>query len=420
MNNKTKKILAVCFAIVLLKSIVGAMLTKPSQKPLEQEHANDGKENAGHRDHEKNPSKEGNGHKENHEEKQEVTLTDDQLKRFDIQTLVLTKNHFQPRITLPGEIALNENKITHIVASVPGTVKEVFKGLGEEVQAGKALATLQSREMADIKSSYIAAHKNLSLQKDVFERDEKLLKKGLKAKAQFVQTQNLYENAKINLEQAKQKLLALSMNEEQIQELLEQTAPLNIYTINSPLDGKIIERHITLGEIISSDKQVFVIANLDTLWINLSISAEDLPKIKNDQKVEVFAHKGESTYSGLIMYVSPVINEDSRTGRAIIQLDNKKRDLHPGDFVKAQVLVSEQSALLSLPSTAVQRIEGKSVVFVKTKAQTFEARAIDIKGSDKGDFVEIMGGVSEGEEIALKNTFLLKAELGKSEAEHSH
>lgn len=418
MGNK-KKIVAVFILISLLLAVFGFISTKSqnisSPKPSHQDQGKDDpKEGDGHKDHKKE------GHKDNHEEKQEVKLTEEQLKRFDIQTLVLTKNHFQHRITLPGEIAFNENNITHVVASVPGIVKGIFKGLGETVKADEALATLQSREMAKVKSSYISAHKNLSLQKDLFERDEKLWKKGVKAEVQYIQTRNLYENAKINLEQSKQKLLALSMTDEQINELPEQTTPLNVYTFNSPIDGKIIERHITLGEVIASDKQVFVIANLDTLWINLAIPAEDLPRVQKDQKVEIFAHQGESVYSGIIMYVSPAINEDSRTGRAVIQLENTKRELHPGDFVKAQVIVSEQSALLSLPSCAIQRIEGKSVVFVKTKDQTFEARPIDIKGSDKVEFVEIIGGLKADEEIAIKNTFLLKAELGKSEAEHSH
>lgn len=365
-------------------------------------------------------SKENNNLKENHDEKKEVKLTAEQLKLFDIQTIVLSKNNFRHRLTFPGQIALNENKITHVVASVPGTVKEIFKSLGEGVKSGEALATLQSRDMAEAKSSYISTYKNLTLKRDLFERDEKLWKQKVKPEIQFIQTRNIYENAKIDLEQAKQKLLALNMTEEQIKNLSQQTEPLNIYTIYSPIEGKIIERHITLGEVISNDKQIFVLANLDTVWINLAIPSEDLSKIKKDQEVSIFTHQGKNIFSGKIMYVGPVINEESRTGRAIIQLENREHELHPGDFIKAQVIVSQNSALLSLPNSAVQRIEGKSVVFIKSKDNIFEAKTISIKGSDKGEFIEIIEGLKEGDEIVIKNTFLLKAELGKSEAEHSH
>jgi membrane fusion protein, heavy metal efflux system len=355
-----------------------------------------------------------------HKDENVIKLTESQIKRFDIKSMTLTKSHFQHRVTFPGQIALNENKITHVVSSVPGTVKEIYKGLGEEVKSGEALATLQSREMAEAKSLYISAYKNLDLNKDLFERDEKLWKKNVKAEVQFIQARNSYENAKIDLERSKQKLLALAMTEEQINKLPEQTTPLNTYTIEAPIDGKIIERHITLGEVVSSDKQVFVIANLDTVWVNLAIPAEELPEIKNNQKVDIFAHQGESILAGTIMYVSPVINEESRTGRAVIQLDNPNHELHPGDFIKAQVIVSEQSAFINLPSTSIQRINGQSVVFVRSNDGSYMVRPIQIKGSDKGEFVEILEGLQEGDEVVVTNTFLLKAELGKSEAEHSH
>lgn len=408
MMEKKKLVIIISGVLVLLIPLMGFILKKnQSVSKVHQEHETHGEEKS-------------DEHKMGGEEKKEVKLTTEQLDRFDIQTILLTESHFQHRISFPAQIALNENTLTHVVASVPGTVKEIFKGLGEPTKAGEALATLQSSEMAEVKSAYVSAYKNLGMQKELFERDERLWKQKIKAEIQFIQVKNLYENAKINLEQSKQKLLALSMTESQIQKLPEQTIPLNIYTIDSPIDGKVIERHITLGEVISGNKQVFVIANLDTVWVNLAIPAEDLPKIKKDQKVEVTAHQGEKIYSGIIMYVSPVINEDSRSGRAIIQLDNKKGELHPGDFVKAQVLLNGETAILSLPNPAIQRIEGKSVVFVKGKNHLFEARSIDIRGSDKAEFVEVVGGLAQGEEIVIKNTFFLKAELGKSEAEHAH
>lgn len=404
--DKKKLLIAVSLAFVVISIAVGFFLKKSNVHLSDKDeiHSDNGSTKT----------------EDRHQEKKSIELDKDQLKRFDIQTIVLNKGHFQHRITFPGQISLNENNITHVVASVPGTVKEIFKGLGEVTKSGDPLATLQSRDMAEAKSSYISAYKNLGLQKDLFERDEKLWKQKVKAEVQFIQTRNNYENAKINLEQAKQKLLALSMTEEQIGKLPTQESPLNIYTIDSPIDGKIIERHITLGEVISSDKQVFVIANLDTVWINLAIPAEELPKIKKDQKVDIFAHQGELICSGFIMYSSPVINEESRTGRAVIQLDNPQHALHPGDFIKAQVVVAESSSLLSLPSSATQRIDGKIVVFVKTNEHSFEAKSINIKGSEKAEFVEVIDGLKEGDDVVIKNSFLLKAELGKSEAEHAH
>ncbi|MBX9805729.1 MAG: efflux RND transporter periplasmic adaptor subunit [Alphaproteobacteria bacterium] len=384
-----------------------------TEKPHDSHH-----EEKKHDEHEAHGGFKEHGNHE-HEEEKIIKLSPEQVKRFGIETLKINKSSFQHRLTLPGHVELNENTITHVVPSVPGVAKEIYKGLGEVTKVGEPLATLQSRDMAEAKSAYISAHKDFALKQDLYEREEYLWKKGVKSETQFIQTRNTSENAKVNLEQKKQKLLALGMNEEKIQQLPEEKAPLNIYTIDSPIAGKVIERHITLGEVISGDKQVFVIANLDTVWVELAIPAEDLQFVKKDQKVDLFAHQGESIQSGTIMYVSPVINDESRTGKAIIQLENSKQEWHPGDFITAQVIVSEQSSYLSLPKSVIQKINEKPHVFVKRGEGIFEAKPIQIKGSDKGEFIEVMSGVQVGEELVSTNTFILKAELGKGEAEHT-
>jgi len=365
---------------------------------------------------EHNDSEEYNHHKE----KKIIKLTQEQVKRFDIETFKINTSNFQHRLTLPGRVVLNENTITHVVPSVSGVVKEIYKGLGEVTKVGEPLAILQSRDMAEAKSAYISAHTDLALKQDLYGREEVLWKKGVKSETQFIQTRNTFENAKVHLEQTNQKLLALGMKEEEIQKLPEQKTPLNIYTIAAPIVGKIIERHISLGEVISEDKQVFVVANLDTVWIELAIPGEDLQKVQKDQTVNLLAHQGDAIQSGTIMYVSPVINDESRTGKAVIQMDNPNQTWHPGDFITAQIIISDQSGLLSLPQSVIQKINEQPHVFVKKGEGIFEARPVQIKGSDKGEFIEVFSGVQEGEEIVFRNTFLLKAELGKREAEHSH
>ncbi len=365
---------------------------------------------------EHNDSEEYNHYKE----EKIIKLTQEQVKRFDIETFKINKSNFQHRLTLPGRVVLNENTITHVVPSVSGVVKEIYKGLGEVTKVGEPLAILQSRDMAEAKSAYISAHTDLALKQDLYGREEVLWKKGVKSETQFIQTRNTFENAKVHLEQTNQKLLALGMKEEEIQKLPEQKTPLNIYTIAAPIVGKIIERHISLGEVISEDKQIFVVANLDTVWIELAIPGEDLQKVQKDQKVNLLAHQGDPIQSGTIMYVSPVINDESRTGKAVIQMDNPNQTWHPGDFITAQIIINDQSGLLSLPKSVIQKINEQPHVFVKKGEGIFEARPVQIKGSDKGEFIEVFSGVQEGEEIVFRNTFLLKAELGKREAEHSH
>ena len=210
------------------------------------------------------------------------------------------------------------------------------------------------------------------------------------------------------------------MKEAEIENLPSQDTPLNLYTIEAPINGKILERHTSLGEIINSDRQLFVVANLDKVWVNISISAQDLPTIQKGQKVDLYASNNKVPTSATLMYVSPVINEESRTGRAIVEVDNTQGTWHPGDFVSAQVILDEKSPFLSVSSEAIQKIQGNSYVFLKSGNTQFEAKKIVISGTENEQFIQIKEGLKEGDEIAITNTFLLKAELGKSEAEHSH
>ena len=392
-----KKIAALSLVI-----IAGIYLLSPKSTPSIQ--------NASHEGH--------SDHKE--EEIMLLTLDEQKINKWDFKTLKIAPSHYQKRLTFPGQVSLNENNLVHVVASIPGVVTKVYKNIGDEVKAGEALAIIQSREMAEAKSAYISANKDLALKKDLFDREEKLWKMKIKAETEFLKTRNIYENAKIDLEQKKQKLLALSIKESELEKLPSQTAPLNLHTIEASIDGKILERHTSLGEIINSERQLFVIANLDKVWVNLSISAQDLPGIKKGQKVDLYASNGSPPISSTVMYVSPVISEESRTGRAIIEVDNTQGTWHPGDFVSAQVILDEKSPFISIPCTSVQKIKGDTYAFIKSSATQFEAKKITIHGTENEKFIQVKEGLKEGDEIVVTNTFLLKAELGKSEAEHSH
>lgn len=355
-----------------------------------------------------------------HEEEKMVTLTPEQIKIANFTVIKITPDSFKKRLSLPAEVSLNENKITHVVSPIPGVVHEIFKNLGDEVKTGELLATLKSREMAEAKAVYIAAHKEVNLKEDLYKREEQLVKQKLRPETEFLKTRNAYETAKIDLDQKKQKLIALGMTEEHIQNLPTQDGPLNIYNIESPINGKIIERHLTSGEIIASDKQIFTLANLDTVWINLSINSTSLPSIKKGQKVDVLSQAKNLQVQGEILYVSPVINEETRTGRAIVELQNANNIWNPGDFVTAHVIIDEKRQFLSIPKDAIQKIEGENMIFIKTSDTTFKAEKVTPISFGQSDAVEIKEALKEGLEIVTKNSFLLKAELGKSEAEHAH
>lgn len=190
------------------------------------------------------------------------------------------------------------------------------------------------------------------------------------------------------------------------------------YEVKSLVSGTIIEKHLTLGEFVRDDADIYVVADLSTVWAKISVYAKYLSQIKSGQKVRLTATGIDESAEGTIDYVGPIVGEKTRTGSARVVLRNTGRRWQPGLFVTAQITVDQFSVPLAVTDKAIQTIEGKPSVFVRAKGG-FTVRSVDIGRSD-GQTVEILGGLTPGEEYAVTNSFLLKAERSKSEAGHDH
>lgn len=190
------------------------------------------------------------------------------------------------------------------------------------------------------------------------------------------------------------------------------------YDVKSLVSGTIIEKHITLGEFVRDDADIYVVANLSTVWVKISIYAKYLGQINVGQQVRLTASGIEETAEGVIDYVGPIVGERTRTGQARVVLNNRGGAWVPGLFVTAAIAVSETQAPIAVPDDAIQTVEGKNAVFVRV-GDRFHARIVTLGRSD-GKMVEILTGLSAGETYAASNSFVLKADFGKSEAGHDH
>ena len=191
----------------------------------------------------------------------------------------------------------------------------------------------------------------------------------------------------------------------------ESLAP---YELKTMIDGTIIEKHLTRGEAVERDKPTFVIADLSTVWIDLSVYQKDIHEVAVGQLVRVSCHHLPDV-DGAISYIAPVVDQPTRTAIARVVLPNTDRAWRPGLFVSARLLDSTE-AQIAIPRTAIQTIEDHPVVFVEIK-DGFEARPI-ILGHGGESSVEVLSGLVPGERFVATNSFLLKAEFGKSAVEH--
>lgn len=398
-----------------------------------QEPAGEHKEHAGKDSHGGSKGKgDGHGHGagghggEEHEEGPEgvIKMSPEQVAAAKIDVAPVDKGTLARRITAPGTVAPDADRIAHVAAKVVGTVAELNKRLGDTVAKGQVVAVLESREVAEAKSDHLAALVNLDLQKTLFEREQALWDKRISPEQQFLRARTTFTEAQLRVDLARQKLSALNVSDGEIAALSRQSGTgLQRYEVRSPIAGRVVERRVDLGAPVGGEgqeKELYVIADLSTVWIELAVPTADLDAIKDGQPITVATgSNGTAKVSnGKIVFISPILNPETRSARVIAAVDNQDLTWRPGSYVTAQVTVEETSVDLRVPRSALQAIGGEQVVFVRT-AEGFEKRDV-VLGKGDEQSVEVVFGLDPGESVAVTNSFVLKAELGKSEAEHAH
>ncbi|MCF7956190.1 MAG: efflux RND transporter periplasmic adaptor subunit [Phycisphaerae bacterium] len=358
-----------------------------------------------------------------HDDEQVIVLTDQQIKDYGIKLETAQKGSIETIVNLPGEVAVNSDRMVHIVPRVTGVVLEVMKKLGDPVKAGEVMAVIQSRELADAKGAYLAAIERLELSKSIFEREEKLREKKISSEQEYLGAKKVFAEARIEKRSAEQKLRALGFSEAYLVSLPSESEKLlTRFEITAPFAGAILEKHITLGEVVSNETSVFIVADLSTVWIDLHVYQKYLMSVRKGQKALISAGNSISDVHGTISYVGPFVAAKSRTALARIVMDNKDGTLRPGIFVTAKVATETTAAAVVVAKDAIQTIEAKKCVFIKDE-DGFETRFVTTGKSD-AEKVEIISGLEQGEKYVSKGAFELKAKIVTStlgsHAGHGH
>lgn len=283
----------------------------------------------------------GGGHDlEKHGEERVVKLTPEEQREFGIEVGVAGAGEIERYLSLPAEIRPNADRLAHIVPRFSGIVTEVHAELGDRVQAGQALATIES--------------------------DESL-------------------------------------------------SPFQVKTL---ISGTVISKHITLGEAVSRERDTYVIADLSTVWVDITLYQRDLRTVRTGQKVTILVGHRKSEDRGTIDYITPVVDEATRTATARVVLPNEGGRWRPGMFVTAKILTERVDVDVAIPGTALHSLDEHEVVFVETE-DGFEARDV-IRGRAGGGLVEVLDGLEPGERYVIRGGFTLKAELEKASFGSGH
>jgi len=363
------------------------------------------------------------GHGENENEGQAIELTPEEIRQIGLITTVAGPGTVDIHINLTGEIKINQDQMAHVVPRVEGVVTKVNKKLGDTVKAGEVIAVIESRELADSKAAYLAAVERYEMTKLSFHREEKLWNEKISSKQDYLDKKQELTEADIKKRTAEQKLHAIGFDELYLNELPgESEQLLTRFEIKAPFEGTIIEKHIVLGELVGTESSVYIVADLSSVWVDLQVYPKDLKYIKTGQQVLISADSEIPDAAGTISYIGPIVEADSRTALARVVLPNGSLVFRPGLFVNARVSVSKTQAKVVVPKNTIQSLEGLKCVFVKDD-HGFEPVLIEI-GLENTNHVEVLSGLTAGQEYVTKGAFALKSKIVTStldsHAGHGH
>ncbi|OZA05661.1 MAG: efflux transporter periplasmic adaptor subunit, partial [Methylophilaceae bacterium 17-44-8] len=339
-----------------------------------------------------------------------VKISDEQLRLNAIEVLTAAPAKIQSKLVLQGEIKLNADKSVHIVPRVGGIVESVAVNAGDKVRKGQVLASISSQAIADIRSELLAAQKRVGLARSTYNREKQLWEEKISAEQDYLQAQHDLQEAEINTQRLQQKLGALGAG--------SGGSGQARYEIRSPIDGVVTNKQVSLGQVVNETDSLLEVADLSTVWTEMTIYAKDINTVKAGQKVTIKATAFNAEAIGTISYVGALVGAESRTAMARVVLNNPDRTWLPGLPVNIELTASEVEVPLAISVEAIQTLRDWTVAFGRY-GEYFEAKPLQL-GRRDDKYVEVLSGLSVGDKYAAGNSFLIKADIGKAGASHDH
>lgn len=339
-----------------------------------------------------------------------------------IQIETISKKKLSRFIEATGEICLNETVTSHVTPQITGIIKKVNVDIGDVVKQGDSLFELSSVELGEALRNFIKFLRITELSRTNYEREKSLFDKKISSELDFIEAEMKYEENKAETDSAKNKLLVLGMN---IAEITDIESGKNKdfagqLPFRSPINGTIVEKHASIGELVEQGKDIMLISDLLTLWIWFDIYEKDIAFLNQTKEKDKILVKVQTEafpdyeFQGTIDKISPMLNPETRTIKARVIIENKNSFLKPGMFCKGKIMTGgkkEDTAIL-IPAESLFKIDNADFVFIQNSDAKFEKRAVTI-GFVQNEFVEIISGLKEGEKIVTKGAYSLKSELFK-------
>jgi membrane fusion protein, heavy metal efflux system len=310
------------------------------------------------------------------------------------------EREIQRSLTLPAVVEADPARTVKVLPPVAGRVIDLKAQLGERVTQGQELVVIDSSDLAQAYADDEKARASLKLTKQALDRLLNLEKYSAISVKDREQAQNDYAQAEAELQRAQSRLRAIGVSG-------ERKEGSRLLSVKAPVSGSITDLQVAAGAVVNDPTAaIMTIANLDTIWVTANVPEKDTTLVAKGQSADVVftAYPGE-VFKGDVLFVSDVLDPDTRRTKVRIAFRNPDMRLKPNMFANAVFLAPKQ-IMAVIPITALVLRDDKDQIFVEVAPWIFEARPVET-AFQQGDQAVVRGGVKAGERVVVKGGVLL-------------
>lgn len=329
----------------------------------------------------------------------EIKIPGEYLAAANIAVEPVAAGNVDGEILAPATVASQPNGEATIVARAAGTVIRVNRRIGDSVRAGDVLALVDSLDAASMAADRSVAMAKAELAKKTYARESSLFEQGVTPRQDM---------------EAAQSALAVAEAEARRANAVARSAKVagdGSVAVVSPIAGKITAETASLGAYVQPQAELFRVSGSGSVQIEAAVTAADAARIAAGDKATILVSGGQPV-DAVVHSVTPTVNASTRSATVLLIPSVRAPNLVIGDGVQVRLHVKGSGDGMSVPEDAVQNIEGRDVLFVRTK-EGFKAQPV-LVGLRSGGVAQIVSGVSAGEQVATRNAFLIKADMIKS------
>lgn len=316
-----------------------------------------------------------------------------------------------------GTITYDANHVSVVAPRAEGRVTSVRADLGQSVGQGTILAILESSDVGQSRGDVERGAATLEVAKQTFEREKSLYDQHVTSQRELLEAQAAFRSAQAEYNAANSRMRALGATG------ATSGGASGSYALLSPLAGTVVERNVMPGQIAGPETNLFTIADLRRVWINVDVYESDVRRVRTGARVTVVTRAmPEETFHGRVTYAGGVVDTATHTLKIRVDVENPSQRLRPGMYAEVRIdaphdalPTASDNGPVVVPEDAVQDLNGKAVVFVPAGARgKFVARAVTMGPRAGGGFATVTGGLQPGDSIVVKGAFQLKSELMKA------